>query len=135
MIVVDTTVWIDFLEARGTPYHLHLRELIRDDAPLALTNLVYCEVLQGIVEDRAFRRTREILRAYPILHGRGLDTFEQAAQIFRACRRRGFTVRNTVDCIIAATCLEVGAELYQNDREFETIARVKNLRLYRPPRI
>lgn len=132
MIVVDTTVWIDFLGARGTPYHLHLRDLIRENAPLALTNLIYCEVLQGIVEDLAFRRTREILRAYPILHGRGLDTFEQAAQIFRACRRRGFTVRNTVDCVIAATCLEAGAELYHNDRDFEAIAKVGGLRLYQP---
>ncbi len=133
MIVVDTTIWIDFLEARGTPYHLHLRELIREDAPLALTDLIYCEVLQGIVEDLTFRRTRDILRAYPILHGRSLDTLEQAAQIFRACRRRGFTVRNTVDCLIAATCLEVGAEIYHNDRDFEVIAKVQGLRLYRPP--
>ncbi len=58
MIVVDTTVWIDFLEARGTPYHLHLRELIRENAPLALTDLIYCEVLQGIIEDPTFQRTR-----------------------------------------------------------------------------
>ena len=132
MIVVDTTVWIDFLGARGTPYHLHLRELIRGNAPLALTDLIYCEVLQGIAEDRTFRRTRDILVAYPILHGRGLDTFEHAAQIYRACRRKGFTVRNTVDCVIAAACLEAGAELYHNDRDFETIARVRGLRLHRP---
>ena len=57
---------------------------------------------------------------------------EIALRIFRACRRRGFTVRNTVDCVIAATCLEAGAELYHNDRDFETIAKVGGLRLYQP---
>ncbi len=134
MIVVDTTVWIDFLEARGTPFDLHLDELIKQKAPLALTDIIYCEVLQGILEGPKFHRVRELLRTYPIFRVRGLGTFEHAAEIYRACRRRGFTVRNTVDCLIAATCLEGGTELYQNDRDFEAIARVQGLRLYRPPK-
>jgi predicted nucleic acid-binding protein len=132
MIVIDTTVWIDFLEARGTPFDLHLEGLIKEKASLALTDLIYCEVLQGILEDLTFRRARDLLRSYPVLRVRGLRTFEHAAQIYRACRRKGFTVRNTVDCVIAATCLEAGAELYHNDRDFETIARVRGLRLHRP---
>jgi predicted nucleic acid-binding protein len=132
MIVVDTGVWIDFLEARGTPFDLHLGALIETGASLALTDVIYCEVLQGILEDLRFRRTRDSLRRYPILRVRGLRTFEHAAQIYRACRRQGFTIRRTVDCLIAATCLEARAQLYQNDRDFEAIARVKHLRLYRP---
>ena len=132
MIVVDTAIWIDFLEARGTPQHLHLRALIQHGAPLVLTDVVYCEVLQGILEDREFREIQAVLQGYPILRVRGLDTFEHAAQIYRACRRRGLTIRRTLDCLIAATCIEAGAELYQNDRDFETIARVRGLRLYHP---
>ncbi len=132
MIVVDTGVWIDFLEGRGTPQDLHLQTLVQERAPLALTDVVYCEVLQGIVEDSVFRDIQAVLRGYPILRVRGLKTFEHAAQIYRACRRRGFTIRRTLDCLIAATCLEAGADLYQNDRDFESIAKVRGLRLYRP---
>lgn len=132
MIVVDTTVWIDFLEARGTPFDLQLKSLIERGVPLALTDIVYCEVLQGILNDVKFRRIRGMLRAFPILRVRGLKTFDRAAQIYRDCRRRGFTIRNTVDCLIAATCLEAGAPLYHNDRDFEAIAEVKGLRVYRP---
>ena len=94
MIVVDTTVWIDFLEARETPFDLHLEELVNRAESICLTDLIYCEVLQGILDENKFRRTRNILRAHPILQMRGLRTFEHAANIYRACRRRGFTIRN-----------------------------------------
>jgi predicted nucleic acid-binding protein len=132
VIVVDTTVWIDFLEARDTPFDLHLKDLIERGESLGLSDLIYCEVLQGILNDNRFRQTRNILRAYPILRVRGLRTFEAAADIYRACRRRGFTIRKTADCLIAATCLEARAELYHNDRDFEAIARVRGLKVYRP---
>ena len=130
MIIVDTTVWIDFLEARDTPFDLHLKELIEREESLGLTDLIYCEVLQGILDENKFRLTRNILRAYPILRVRGLSTFEHAAGIYRACRRRGLTIRKTADCLIAATCLEARAELYHNDRDFEAIAKVRRLRIY-----
>ena len=132
MIVVDTTVWIDFLEARGTSFDLHLKNLIERGVPIALTDIIYCEVLQGILMESKFRRVRDILRAYPILQVHGLRTFEHAADIYRTCRRRGLTIRKTADCLIAATCLEAGAELYHNDRDFEAIARGTKLKLYRP---
>lgn len=132
MIVVDTTVWIDFLEARGSPFDDHLTELIRRGEALALTDLIYCEVLQGIQTETNFLRVRSILQCYPIFRMRGLDTFEHAARIYRDCRRRGFTIRKTVDCLIAATCVEAGAELYHNDRDFEAIAQVRDLKIYQP---
>lgn len=132
MIVVDTTVWIDFLEARETSFDFHLTSLIEAEAPLALTDLIYCEILQGIREESKFRRVRDILRAYPILQVQGLETFEHAAQIYRACRRKGLTIRKTADCLIAATCLEAEGELFHNDRDFEAIAKVEGLRIYQP---
>lgn len=132
MIVVDTSVWIDFLEAKETSFDFHLTELISRGEALALTDLIYCEILQGISEDEKFRRVRTILQNYPILRMSGLDTFEHAARIYRDCRRRGFTIRKTIDCLIAATCLEARAELYHNDRDFEAIAKVKDLKIYRP---
>lgn len=131
MIVVDTTVWIEFLEERDTPFDLRLKRLVEKGAPLALTDIIYCEILQGIREDTTYRRTREILRSYPILRVQGLTTFDRAAALYRECRKKGLTIRSTVDCLIAATCLEADAALYHNDRDFDAIANVSGLKLYR----
>ena len=132
MIVVDTTVWIDFLEARGTAFDRHLTDLVENDTPIALVDIVYGEVLQGIRDEEAFHRTRVSLLAHPILRPRGLETFEAAATLYRTARRRGLTIRRSVDCLIAATCLEAGVEIYHNDRDFEALARVSDLRIYHP---
>jgi len=111
VIVVDTTVWIDFLEARGTAFDRHLAEIRDEDA---------------------YQRTRVNLRAHPILRPRGIETFEAAANLHRTARRRGLTVRRNVDCLIAATCIESGAEIYHNDRDFDALARVSDLTIYCP---
>ena len=132
MIVVDTTVWIDFLEGRGTSFDRHLSDLLESDAAVALVDVVYCEVLQGIRDDDLHRRVRASLLAHPILRPRGLETFDDAANLYRAARRRGLTIRRTVDCVIAATCLEFDAEIYHNDRDFDALARVSDLRIYQP---
>jgi predicted nucleic acid-binding protein len=132
VIVVDTSVWIEFLEARGSAFDIHLAQLIDSDAPVALADYIYCEVLQGIRDDATYRRTRGLLRAFPILMAGNLRTFDRAAEMYRTCRAKGFTVRSTVDCLIASVCLEAGAQLYQNDRDFVAIAKVYDLKLYRP---
>jgi predicted nucleic acid-binding protein len=132
VIVVDTTVWIDFLEARGTPFDRHLGDLIEHDALISLVDIVYAEILQGIRDEDTFQRTRVSLRAHPILRPRGLETFETAANLYRMARRRGLTIRHGVDCLIAATCIETGAAIYHNDRDFDALARVSDLMIYRP---
>jgi len=132
VIVVDTTVWIDFLEARETSFDIHLKALIEAGTSVALTDIIYCEILQGIRLEVQFRRVRKILLSYPILQVQGLVSFERAANIYRACRGKGLTIRKTADCLIAALCLEAGAELYHNDRDFEAIAQATSLKIYRP---
>jgi hypothetical protein len=131
VIVVDTTVWIDFLESRGSAFDRHLTELVEIDAPLALVDIIYCEILQGIRDEEIYQRTRVSLRAHPILRPRGLETFETAANLYRTARRHGLTIRRSVDCLIAATCLETGAEIYHNDRDFDALARVSDLMIHR----
>jgi predicted nucleic acid-binding protein len=131
VIVVDTTVWIDFLAARGTAFDRHLGELLDADAPIALVDIVYCEILQGIRDEEAYRRIRLSLLAHPILRPRGLETFEAAANLYRTGRGRGLTIRRSVDCLIAATCLENGAEIYHNDRDFDALARISALMIHR----
>lgn len=132
MIVVDTSVWIEFLEGTGTSFDCHLAELIRVDAPIALTEVIYCEVLQGIRDDAVHARVREVLQAFPVLLLDGLRSADRAVALYRACRRKGFTIRSTVDCLIAAVCLEAGAELFHHDRDFDVLAKVADLKLYRP---
>ena len=132
MIVVETTVWIDLPAARDTPFDRHLTELVESDVPLALVDVVYGEVLLGTRDHDAHDRTRAWLRAFPILRPRGLETFEMAAGLYRTARRRGLTVRRGADCLIAATCLETGAQIYHNDRDFDALAAVSALRIYRP---
>jgi predicted nucleic acid-binding protein len=133
VIVVDTTVWIDFFNGAGTPEDRHLQQLITAGRSLALTDLIFCEILQGIREDAAFEQTRGLLLLYPILRIERLATFEHAAQIYRTCRRRGLTVRKTIDCLIAALCIEEGVELFHKDADFDAIARVAPLRVHRQP--
>lgn len=135
MIVVDTSVWIEFLEARGTSFDAHLAHLIDKNAPLALTDLIYCEVLQGIHDDPTHQKIHDVLRAFPILMMGDLEIFDRAVEMYRRCRHRGITIRSTVDCLIAAVCLEADAELYQNDRDFKGIATVHRLKLYQPKAI
>lgn len=131
MIVVDTTVWIDFFNGAGTPEDRRLQQLITAGRSLALTDLIFCEILQGIREDAAFEQTRGLLLLYPILRIERLATFEHAAQIYRTCRRRGLTVRKTIDCLIAALCIEEDVELFHKDSDFDAITRVAPLRVYR----
>ena len=113
-------------------FHHHLAELLQNNEPIALVDIVYCEVLQGIRDDDLYQQTRTSLRACPILRPRGLEVFDAAANLYRAGRRRGLRVRSAVDCLIAAMCLEAGAEIYHNDRDFDALARVSDLAVYRP---
>lgn len=132
VIIVDTSVWIEFLEGRGSSYDRHLAELIGENAPIALTEVIYCEVLQGIRDDAVYENVRASLQAFPMLCLDGLRSVDQAAALYRTCRRKGYTIRSTVDCLIAVVCLDVGAELFHHDRDFDVIAKVANLKVYRP---
>lgn len=133
MIVVDTTVWIDFFNGAQSPEDLYLQQLIRQARSLALTDLIFCEILQGIRDDVTYDRTRTILLSYPILRMDTLAVFEQSASIYRACRRRGLTVRKTIDCLIAAVCITNEVELLHKDSDFSLIARVTLLQVHRVP--
>lgn len=130
MIVVDTTVWIDFLNAARTPEDFHLQELIVEGQSIALTDLIFCEILQGIRDDPEMARTRTHLLHYPILRLDTLGRFEQGANIYRACRKQGLTIRKTIDCLIAAVCITNKVALFHKDSDFDCIARVTPLQIH-----
>lgn len=130
MIVVDTSVWVDVLNERSTPQAERCIELIEGGEPIALTDIVVTEILQGLRSEREARLVERHLRAFPILRLDGLDDFVLAADLYRAARRAGITIRKTLDCLIAAPCVRTGAPLLHADGDFDQLASCTSLRLY-----
>jgi predicted nucleic acid-binding protein len=127
VIVVDTTVWADWFNGTETPEVGHLaRALDRQDAGLA--PVILTEVLQGFRADRDFERARVLLVQLPVLT-LDVEGHVAAARLFRRLRRKGVTVRGTIDCLIAQTCIAAGVELLSTDQDFAAIARHTPLRL------
>ena len=126
MLLVDTSVWIDFLAPRSTRAADYFRAKLEARESFALTEFVYLEVLQGVRDPAAARKVGTYLRAQTVLYPRhGLRTYEAAADLYRRCRAVGITVRSTIDCLIARIALEHNATLLHRDRDYERIAQIE----------
>lgn len=130
MIVVDTSVWIDVLNEQDSPPAERCVELIEAGEPIALTDIVITEILQGLRSDREARLVERYLRAFPILRLEGVDDFVLAAELYRRARRAGVTIRKTLDCLIAAPCVRTGAPLLHADTDFDRLAKCTPLRVF-----
>lgn len=130
MIVVDTSVWIDVLNDTPAPQAQRCVQLIESGQPIALTDVILTEVLQGLRSDREAARVERHLRAFPILRLGDLDDFVLAARLYRAARRAGVTIRKTLDCLIAAPCVRTGAPLLHADQDFDRLATCTPLRIW-----
>lgn len=122
MILVDTSVWIDFFRADNLPHVQRLETLIEQGENIALCGVILTEILQGIRDDQAFHRTKTYLGFLQLLP-MTQEIFIEAAQIYRTLRAKGITVRKPVDCMIAATALAYNTQLLHNDRDFTTVAQ------------
>lgn len=132
MIAVDTSVLIDFLRGDTTPWTERLAELESDEVPFAIPLVCYQEVLQGARDEREWKLLDEYLQTQRLLvPGDPLSLHREAARIFFEGRRRGVTVRSTIDCLIAAQALAEGATLLHNDDDFERIATLRPLKTIR----
>lgn len=130
MIVVDTSVWIDVLNDNDTPQATRCVELIESGEPVALTDAVLTEVLQGLRTEREAQLVERHLRAFPILRLGGTEDFVLAAELYRTARRNGITIRKTLDCLIAAPCVRTGAPILHADGDFDLLASCTPLRIY-----
>ncbi|QEH37564.1 Ribonuclease VapC11 [Aquisphaera giovannonii] len=127
MILVDSSVWIDYF--RGTPApHVQKLDSLIAVAPLAMGDLVLAEVLQGCTSDKAFNEARRTLSILPLISLCGPDVAVAAARNFRTLRSLGVTVRKTIDAIIATRCIVDDLELLHNDRDFEPFQKHLGLR-------
>lgn len=118
MVIVDTTVWIDYFAGTVNPETEWLdREL--DSQRIGLTDLILCEILQGIRGESAFRKVQQEMSRFEIFCAGGEDLAVAAAQNYRWLRSRGHTIRKTIDCWIATFCITEDHVLLHRDRDFD----------------
>ena len=128
MILVDSSVWIDYFNGLITPRTEKLDQLLGHE-PLAIGDLILTEVLQGFVEERAFNEAKKMLTSLTIVELGGQEVAIQAARNFRALRKVGVTVRKTIDTVIATRCIECGYDLLHSDRDFDPFVKHLGLRV------
>jgi predicted nucleic acid-binding protein len=129
VILVDTSVWIEVFRARRP---LDLEATVDFDDVVTCLPVIQ-EVLQGFREEAAYRRARDAMLALPIVESPLAETvFLQAIDLYRSARRRGLTVRSSVDCLIAACAVRHDLEVLHRDRDYATLAEVSVLRQRSP---
>jgi predicted nucleic acid-binding protein len=131
MVIVDTTVWIDYLGGAANAHTTWLDQEL-DRQRLGLTDLILCEVLQGIRAEAAFAQVLRDLSKFHIFNTGRADLALAAARNTRVLRGRGATARKTIDCLIATFCLEAGHSLLHHDRDFDPFERYLGLAVVHP---
>jgi len=130
LILVDTSVWIDFFRSSPGRAGRELRRLIEEVEPFALTGVVVTEVLRGLT--REVNRIERYLSMWELLEPSGFSTYREASAISRLARSRGISL-TTIDTLIAAIALEHQASLFSLDKDFSRVARISALRLHPLP--
>jgi hypothetical protein len=131
VVIVDTTVWIDYLNGVATPEAEWLdREIARRQ--LGLLDLMVCEILQGLATDDDAVRVLRQLRRFELSEMGGVELAVAAARNYRQLRQRGRTVRKTIDCLIATFCLREGHALLHADRDFDAFEELLHLQVVHP---
>lgn len=131
MVIVDTTVWVDYLRGDENPETYWLEAELQRER-FALLDLILCEVLQGIKNQRTFSQVRADLLQFHIFETGGAELAIATAQNYRKLREAGYTIRKTIDCLIATFCLQHGHELLHRDRDFGPFETVLGLSVVRP---
>ena len=131
MVIVDTTVWVDYLNDVTTPETEWLdTQLARQ--PLGLLNLMICEILQGLSTDEEAARVLRDLKRFQLFETGGLGLATAAARNYRLLRAKGRTVRKTIDCMIATYCIREGHSLLHSDRDFDPFEQLLGLIVVHP---
>lgn len=128
-VLVDSSAWIEFLRATGSATDARLTGWIAEGHALAVTEPIVMELLMGAQDEAHAERLRRLLVGFDLRPLKGLRDAERAADIHRACRRLGRTVRSSLDCLIAAVALREGLPVLAADRDFEAIAEATGLAL------
>ncbi len=128
MILVDSSVWIDYFRSADTP-QVALLDSFLGRTPLAVGDLIAAEVLQGVRDEREFRLVKKTLDAFDHIDLAGYDLAVKASENYRLLRAMGITIRKTIDTLIATRCIENGLTLLHADRDFLPFAQHLGLKL------
>lgn len=131
MIIVDTTVWIDYFRGQQNPETEWFNNQLGQQL-FGLTDLILCEVLQGIQPESAFLQVRRELNEFELFETGGAKLAITAVENYRKLRQQGRTVRKTIDCLIATFCLMQGHSLLHRDRDFDHFEQVLKLHVIHP---
>ena len=127
MILIDSSVWIDYFRGTASPQAERLDSLLGNE-PVATGDLMVAEVLQGFARERDFNQARKLLLSIHIVDIGGTAIAMAAARNFRALRGLGVTVRKTIDTLIATRCIVDGMHLLYSDRDFDPFVKHLGLR-------
>ena len=127
MILVDTTVWIDFFRNNLTPQVERLEYALKNSEDICICGVILTEILQGIRADRQYAKKKSYLKNLIFLPMQ-YSTFVKSAEIFRYLRKQGVTIRKPIDCMIAAVSVENHVPLLHSDRDFDHIELYKEFK-------
>jgi len=131
MLIVDSTVWIDYFNGLENPQTDYLDQIV-DQAPVLVGDLILAEVLQGFRDDSEFEKARRALSKYIQVEMVNPELALQSARNYRLLRRKGLTVRKTIDSLIATYCIENEHELLHNDNDFDGYEKHLGLMVVHP---
>ncbi len=131
MVIVDTTVWVDYFRGISNPETDWLDAAL-DRQRLSVLDLIVCEVLQGVHDESAATDVERQLRKLHVFESGGIGLASDAASNYRTLRSRGYTVRKTIDCLIATACIRDGHSLLHRDRDFDPFERFLELSVVHP---
>jgi hypothetical protein len=132
MVIVDTSVWIDYLNDKANPQTLWLNFAI-GNIDIGLSSLILCEVLQGFRHENDALNTRDKLLEFSVFETGSLRLAVQSAENYRRLRRKGVTIRSTIDCLIATFCIENDHRLLHKDSDFDSFETHLGLHVLHPP--
>jgi predicted nucleic acid-binding protein len=131
MLVVDSSVWIDFFRGADTPAKAKLKSLLaQGGTEIIVPDLVLYEVLRGFRHEREYRGALQLMRGFEWESAFSPELAQEAAQHYRAMVGQGFTIRSELDVMIGAFCIERDYTLLHNDRDFATMHHLRGLRVW-----
>ena len=128
MILVDTSVWIDFFKNKDTAQVVMLENSIKDNRDICICGVILSEVLQGIRDNKQFARTKAYFMNLIFLP-MDFSTCIKAAEIYRHLCQMGITIRKPIDCMIAAVSIQQNILLLHNDKDFDFIEKYSELKI------
>lgn len=125
MYLIDTSIWISYLKGEKNAGVDYLKDILAKRSAFGITSVIYQEILQGVYSEKDFNELKEYFETQEFYHPKDpILTYEFAASLYFRCRKKGLTIRSTIDCLIASIAIEHDLLLLHNDKNFEEIAKI-----------